>query len=176
VNASLAYYFNKLEAQRENLLHRVASVSADDWNRAPKPGKWSIGQILTHLLTAEQLSIGYMKKKSLGIDQLRSSGPIESLKLFLLKISQRVPLRYRAPEVVVQHTPEAFSRVELTEKWEKTRSDLKQLLEKISDKDERKLIYRHPVAGRLNAGQAMIFFQEHIIHHWPQINRLLNKS
>ena len=37
----------------------------------------------------------------------------------------------------------------------------------------KKKIYKHFFAGRLNIQHALIFLREHIIHHQPQINRLL---
>ena len=50
-----------------------------------------------------------MKKKALGIDQLKNSGLSESLRLEVLKISQRIPaLKFKAPKIVVSNTPPAF--------------------------------------------------------------------
>ena len=92
--------------------------------------------------------------------------------IFLLKISQRVPLKYKAPKAVVQHTPEPLSLSELKEQWNSLRNDLRDFLEKIEDKNIRKKIYRHPV-GRFNVVQAVTFFREHFQHHLPQIKRLL---
>ena len=42
-----------------------------------RPGnKWSVGQILTHLLTSERMALRYMKKKSLGIfEHIRHHSP-----------------------------------------------------------------------------------------------------
>ena len=166
--------FDLLESERRQLEKALSSRTEEELTQVPTPDKWSVLQILTHLLTSEKLSLLYMKKKSLGADQLDNSGPWESAKIVVLKISQRLPLRYKAPAVVRDHTPEALPLSELFIQWEALRRDLKIFLESIEEKNLRKKIYKHPVAGRLDANQAMLFFREHVHHHQPQIDRLLN--
>lgn len=177
MNHAFHTIFNELELQRVGILNRVKDLSVEKFNRVPSAGKWSISQILTHILIAEQLSVGYMKKKALGIDQAKNSGFLEALRLEILKISQRIPaIKYKAPKVVVTNTPPAFSLDELTSRWEAHSKDLKAFLEKIEDRNVKRLLYKHPVAGRLDARQAMVFFREHTNHHWPQIKRLLDQD
>lgn len=118
-----------------------------------------------------------MKKKMLGIDQLRNSGIAGSLRFTLLQLSQRIPnLKFRAPNVVMANTPQALPMDELISQWDALRNDLKALLESIEEKNVKKAIYKHPLAGRLDAAQATTFFCEHARHHWPQIKRLMDKS
>jgi hypothetical protein len=167
--------FQELEQQRDRVLDSVKNLSSEKFNYVPASGKWSIGQILTHLLTAEQLSLGYMKKKVLGIDQAGTSGISSALRLELLKVSQRIPaLKFKAPAIVVRSTPQAFSQEEISKRWKAHHEDLKSLLEKIEGNNVKKLLYKHPFAGRFDARQAMIFSREHVNHHWPQVKRLLN--
>lgn len=174
MNKAFKGIFEELQAQRESVLARVKQAPTEILNLSPAPGKWSISQILTHLLTSERLSVGYMKKKSRGIEQVGNSGFVESLRLSLLIFSQRFPIKYKAPEVVVLNTPEPMPLDELINQWNRIRDELAAFLENMDDKNIRKIIYKHPIAGRLDARQAMIFFREHISHHTPQINRILN--
>jgi hypothetical protein len=149
-------------------------LSSEKFNYSPSVKKWSIAQIITHLLVAEQLSLGYMKKKSLGLEQLKSSGFKESFLTAILKISQRTPgIKFKAPQIVITNTPQSLSLPELSQRWEAHRTDLKNFLEKVEDKNVKKLIYKHPFVGMLDSRQALIFFREHIIHHLPQIKRCL---
>lgn len=166
--------YDKLERQREQVVDMIKNLSAGTYANAPT-GKWSITQIVTHLLTSEQLSLGYMKKKSLGIEALQDSGFKQVIVSGILKISQRIPFRYKAPRVIVEKTPESLSIEEIMGRWNKTRADLKEFLEGISEQHSRRLIFKHPIAGMLNAEQALKFMYEHINHHLPQIKRLLNR-
>lgn len=167
--------FNKLEADRQKLLRTLTALPNEAILFRAPPGKWSVNQILTHLLTSEKLSVLYMRKKSLGIENLTNSGIPESLKLVVLKVSQRLPIKYKAPGILVEHTPEALPLMQAIEQWDAVRNDLRKFLEEIADQNIRKMIYKHPVVGMLDVMQAMAFFHEHIHHHWPQVKSLLKK-
>jgi hypothetical protein len=167
--------FDELERQRVEILDRVKTLPDEKFNYKPSDEKWSISQILTHILVAEQLSVGYMKKKALGITQLENSGLSAGFRLQILIISQRIPsLKFKAPGIVLANTPQAYPMAELQSRWEAHRQDLQVFLDGIENQHEKKVLYKHPVAGRLDARQAMVFFREHIIHHLPQIKRLLD--
>jgi len=173
MNPSFASVYQELEHQREALLAMVRNLSEEKFKTSTIPGKWSISQILTHLLTSEKLSLGYIKKKAQGIDVVKNSGITETIRLWLLIISQRIPVKYKAPEVMVENTPPAMPLATLVEEWSTARNELKHFLESMEDKHVRKVIYKHPIAGRLDVRQTMIFFREHINHHMPQIKRQL---
>ena len=172
VNSKLQQLFDKLEVDRNHLLVTLRNLPSDRLEYAPE-GKWSIRQILAHLIAAERLSILYLNKKILGIEDVENTGLAEEIKMVLLRMSQRLPLKFKAPRVVVEHTTAYATFEELAADWEKTRTELKTLLEKFDDTQIRKKIYKHVRAGRLNVQHSLMFFREHIIHHTPQINRLL---
>lgn len=167
--------FDWIELQKSLLLNQIEPLTPAQLNAHP-PGKWSLSQLLAHLITSEQLSIQYLKKKIQAIEEQPNTGIIEELKMLTLIISQRLPFKFKAPKVVVDHTP-AFSNVdEIKTAWNQTRSELKDLLSRFSHQHLKRKIYKHPIAGKLNIVQAMRFFQEHIIHHTPQIKRLLKQN
>jgi hypothetical protein len=174
LNKHLKYRFDKLENEKARLMKSLAALPDEVLSRDPTVGQWSINQILMHLLTSEQLTLAYLKKKSQGLDLLADSGAFESLKMSILRISQRFTfLKYKAPEVLVANTPEAVGLPDLKSLWDKSRIDLRDFLENIQDKDLHKLVYKHPVAGLFNIIQCLIFLNEHFLHHLPQIKRLM---
>lgn len=172
MNPAVKRIFDEIEILRVEMLKETGVLSPDRFDRRQND-KWSVAQILTHLLTSERLSLHYMKKKSLGIHAAEEAGWLESLKLVALKISQRLPFKYNAPAVVIKETPEALEFAELARQWENERNELRLFLENMPDKYINKKIYKHPVAGRLNVKQALAFFREHLKHHRPQIIRQL---
>ena len=174
MNTQLQSIFNALQTQQEEILNCVKDISSETFNKQPAPGKWSINEILMHIVTSEKLSLSYMKKKSQGINQLKNSGIGAQFRLWLLIASQRLPLKYKAPKLLAQNTPQADSINNLITQWNELRNELAAFLETIEDKNAAKLIYKHPFAGRFDARQTLIFFREHIIHHHPQITRILN--
>jgi len=162
-------HYQDLQQQTKLLLKQVYSLSSTTYHYQPRENKWSISQILTHLLISEKLSLAYMKKKSLGVNEADDAGIYESLKLFLLKISQRLPLRFKAPKGVVEKTPPPLSFGDLVRQWEASRSELQAFLAQIKKENVQKKIYKHPVVGRLSAVHALQFFIEHLNHHRPQV-------
>jgi hypothetical protein len=166
-------HFNTLQHEKDTLLKKVIGLPSEKLNYSAKPGKWSINQILAHLVASEKLSVGYMKKKVQAADQLKNSGLSESLRLWPLILSQRVPLKFKAPKVVLANTPEAPLLDELIRQWDDVHAQLAEFLGSIDPKNVRKVIYKHPIAGRFDARQALIFMRAHIRHHKPQIDRIL---
>lgn len=172
MNLKLQHLFDALEYDRNTLILTLKSLLPEKLQQAPQ-GKWSINQILAHLIAAEKLSIRYLQKKILGIKEADDTGLWEEIKIKVLQASQRLPLKFKAPQNVVDNTPSYLNFSELLSDWEKTRAELKALLEKLEGTQLKKKIYKHFFAGRLNIQHALIFLREHIIHHQPQINRLL---
>lgn len=145
----------------------------DRFNINPGDNKWSLHQVLAHLVAVEKLSTQYLKKKIQGIDEAKNSGFTENLKMVVLKISQRLPLKFNAPQGVVALTASYPSLNELEADWSSTRDTLKMLLEEVRDDQIKRMIYKHPAVGKLDITQALEFLGEHVAHHLPQVNRLL---
>lgn len=173
---SLQTLFDSVEREKDRLLDDVSALSPEDFFRTPAPGKWSVAQIMTHLMTVEQLSLQYMKKKSLGINEVKDSGVMEEARFRLYSAVFRLPLKLKAPRVILDNTPEALPLSELEVQWKRLRNKLKTFLSTIEDKHIRRLIYKHAFAGRLDITQALRFFIEHIYHHQPQVDRIVRSS
>jgi len=172
MNKKLQKRFDRLELDQQKLLQKLSAVSEEQLNTSPQ-GKWPISYIAAHLITSERLSLLYMKKKSQGMPTLRNSGMVEEVKIWVLKLSQRFPFKFKAPVYLVEHTPTSVPLTDLVQRWNAERGKLRKFLEEIKDENLYKLVYKHPVAGRLNVLQALDFMIEHFHHHLPQINRLL---
>ncbi|HTH58113.1 MAG TPA: DinB family protein [Cyclobacteriaceae bacterium] len=172
MNGRLQSLFDAIENQRHLLLSPLKNLPPEKLNKHPAD-KWSINQIIAHLISAEQLSVSYINKKILGVDQTADTGVYEELKMILLQISQRLPFRFKAPKKVVENTREEKDIAKLIEQWDAVRNELKSVLDKIEDHQIKRGVYRHIRVGLLNIQHALKFFGEHVIHHAPQIKRQL---
>lgn len=173
MNQTLQKTFHTAEIVRNQIIALAKSVPQDQLSHRTAPNKWSVLEILTHLYISERLSFSYVKKKSLGIDALEDAGLKQALIIPVLKISQRLPLRFKAPSVVLEHTPAPLPLDTLIDQWNLLRLEIKTHLENLPDKYVHRLVYKHPVAGRMSLPQAIQFFAEHINHHRPQIIKAL---
>lgn len=174
MHPKLRQLFLEIEIQRKEILQSANHLSHTQLNHSPVGGKWSAAQILNHLITAEQLSLRYMQKKILGIQELSDSGLLEEIKIYLLILSQRLPgLKFKAPKAVIEHMAQWNDLNSITVEWTQVRTELEMLLEKIPEEQVNRKIYRHAIAGYLNAKQCMMFFREHIAHHEMQLRKLM---
>lgn len=173
MNQKLNRLFERLEVQRHELLEKVKQVP-DKFDAKPNDKKWSLHQLLAHLVAAEKLSNQYISKKIQGIDHAGDTGIMEDLKMGVLKVSQRLPLKFNAPKPVVATTNSYTNLAALIAEWDSTREDFKQLLNQVKDDQLKRKVYKHVIAGRLNIVHAVEFLHEHVAHHLPQVNRLLN--
>jgi hypothetical protein len=127
-------------------------------------------------MVAEQLSLQYMRKKALGIERVKDSGVITEARFRFYSLVQLLPIKLKAPKTILDHTPEALTLSDLQIEWKRSRNKLKSFLSTIEDRHIRRLIYKHAFAGRLDVMQAMRFFNEHVYHHRPQIDRIMRSS
>ena len=176
MNQALSNSFDLLETQRKALLNLIENLSPEQLHAHPD-GKWSIAQIISHLIASETLSVRYLNKKIQGIHEAPNTGMVEELKMIVLVISQRLPfIKFKAPGVLANNTPVYQSAEELKEVWNKTRLELKEVLARFEADQLKRKIYKHPIAGMLNIQQTTRFFREHIIHHTPQVKNLLRQN
>lgn len=176
MNARLFSIHQLMEQERSALVRQLAHLSGEAFNRHPA-GKWSINEIMAHIVAAERLSLQYMQKKILGAETAGDTGWWEEVKMLFLKLSQRIPgLKYRAPRVVVESTRPYRDFRHLDEDWQQLRLELGRFLEGLPDDYLKRKIYKHVFAGRLNVQHALLFFREHITHHRPQIEKLLKSK
>lgn len=173
MNLALQKKFDTIELQRIDLFQLLKNVSAEKLNFQPE-GKWSINHIIAHMIAAERLSVLYLTKKIQAINEVEDTGLVEELKMIGLIISQRLPFKFKAPKIVIENTAKNQDISQLEQDWIAVRADLKIILEKFSDDQIKRSIYKHIRAGKLNIQHALIFFGEHVIHHRPQINKLLS--
>jgi uncharacterized damage-inducible protein DinB len=175
MNTKLQRLYDQLEAEKQSILSSINNLSHEQLHFSPK-GRWSVAQILSHIISSEQLSIKYLNKKMLGIQQLNNSGLVEEMQMIVLIVSQRLPFKFKAPKVVVDSTTHYESLESLVTAWGEVRNELRIVLERFKETELKKKIFKHPIAGMLNILQAVRFMREHLIHHTPQIKNLLKQK
>jgi hypothetical protein len=174
MNGKLQTAFAALESQRLELMSRLKGLTPDDLTWSP-PGKWSIIHIVSHMMTGERMALEYVRKKILGVESVGDSGLYERFKVIALVVSQRLPfLKFKAPQLIVERTVVYEDLDKVDKEWSALRHDWKTFLDAVPERYARRNIFRHVVAGRLNLEQGMRFLSEHIIHHMPQIDRLIS--
>ncbi|MEO6167031.1 MAG: DinB family protein [Chitinophagales bacterium] len=163
--------FNALEASRTKLLTDLRLLRKEVLTFKPAADKWSVNQVLYHLFLAESASAAYASKKMLGGTSIKKTGAAASIRSSLLSLVLRSGYKWKAP-AMLGSVPEDVDFEEVVQRWDDSRGRLKSFIEGLPDNLLEREIYKHPRAGRLNAGQMVQFFEDHFEHHLAQIKRL----
>lgn len=166
--------FRRLEAGTEKMLAALKKYPDELLNRKPGPDAWSVAEVVHHLIATEAATLRYLKKKILGLSDLKKTGIRNSLRILFMKFFYSLPFKYKAPEVT-HPAAKHHSFSELEANWAEVRKSTRELLSPLSDDELRLELWRHPVGGRMNILQMLDFFDAHIERHQQQIERTLKQ-
>jgi uncharacterized damage-inducible protein DinB len=173
VNSKLHELFERLEKQRINLLLQLETYPNEKLNLPAANNKWSVNQIIEHLILAEEISIKSIQAKVLTAKHFEPTGLRTAVRKLLLRIFLRSPLKFTAPALV--SNPHSTTEIaDLKTKWDTVRIQLKELLEWLPEHVLTKCIYKHPVAGKMSIYGGLDFMYEHVRRHRLQIFKVLN--
>ena len=102
---------------------------------------------------------------------MKDSGVKNQLNATALKLALKSNKRFKAPSVLP--VPSNSSKEKSLKAWNKTRETLNDLFIGLDPSLYKKEIFRHPIAGYLNAEQTLHFINDHMNHHEKQIIRII---
>ena len=173
----IAKHFDQMDADLTSLLKVLNNYSEKTLNKKPAENKWSILQIMHHLILAEGYGQSYVKKKLSYNPELKKAGIMAFLRKSVAIHYLKSPFRIKAPEAVGdEYLPEYASFWETAKKWKQQREDLRILFESMPPDIFDKEVYNHPLAGRLTLEGLLAFYQSHFARHRKQIDKILKKS
>jgi hypothetical protein len=161
-----------LEASRARALSLLAGRDAASLNRPPAPGRWSALQVLHHVVESEAATLGYVRKKMQAGAALPPTGIGSRLRRAAVQLGLALPLRFRAPAVTAA-VPDVVDPAVLRARWEEVRAGWRELLAAFPADLEGRLVFRHPIAGRMGLADALAVQQAHLDHHVRQVERAL---
>ena len=166
--------FKKLEGNKNHLFSLIHPLSDQQYYQQPSKHAWSVAQTANHLYMSESLSLAYLKKKLSYPDSVPSYRMRSWAGVWLIKLVFATSWRRKAPKNINMWGDQPiFSKSELEAKWNALRAETILFLLAHADKFGRHLAYRHPFAGRMTMRQMLIFFNDHLMNHTRQVNRIL---
>jgi len=151
LHPTLERRFYSLDKKLNILLEYLKDYSEDQLNRKPGPEKWSVIQVMHHLLLAESGSHRYLEKKlSFGAD-LKNAGVQSWFRKQTLKVVMKSPLKWKAPAAISQdNLPNYAGFWDTAKQWKEERAALKKFLSTVPADTLGKEAYKHSFAGRMN--------------------------
>jgi len=159
-----------LEDKRKKLYDLLEKLDEEQLSYRPAEDKWSITQIVFHLVKSEQLSVISINKEIRNADN-RKAGVSALVRSSLLKYALMSPLKFKAP-AILGNVPAEYDIEELKTKWITIRNKLNTALGEVDTELGKKYLFTHPYAGKMNIYQTMDFLVHHFNHHNRQIKRL----
>ena len=164
--------FDAFEELRIETLKETDKLSKEQLHFKSSTESWSITETLHHLYLSELGTYTYMSKKIQGADNLKKSGFKEAWNTLLLKIMLRSPIKFKLPKKAPVVPTGKMAYGDLIEQWNKLRKDFAELLDQFDVESAKKLSFKHPRIGYINAHQVLTFLTEHFKHHLKQLERI----
>lgn len=172
MNPELSNAYEQLDQRMSTLFDRLSAYDDGLLQQQPAADKWSVIQVLDHLIHSERRSVLYCQKKLKAGDDIPESTIFNDLKMKLYDVVLSTKIKFKAPPVV--STPDNSRSLKATRAYcIETHQLLRGFLESYPEKYLSKGIFKHPVAGRITLLQMVRFFDVHVRHHLHQINRTL---
>ncbi|MEX2527613.1 MAG: DinB family protein [Gemmatimonadota bacterium] len=172
----MARALTRISRLRSTLLEQLQALDPALLTAHPIPGKWSILEIVEHLVLAEE-AVFYGQK---GLDgEAVPRRTIRNLALYwvvmgvlVFGIPVRVPSRTMRPKG--ERTLDA-----LADAWERSQERLGRHVRELDRRGLSLPIFSHPVSGPMSTRQAIWMLEAHLRRHRRQIRgrvRLLTRS
>jgi len=164
--------FEELEKSRVALFKQLDGLNDKEINFKNDPAKWSVVQIIFHLVKSEQLTVIAFNRNLEKTQKLKNSGIMGFFRHISLSIALKSSLKFKAPRML-SNMPDKYDIQELKNKWDTIRNNFSEVLEKLPESIGNKATFKHPLAGWLNSNQMLDFLKNHFDHHNRQIQNLM---
>ena len=159
-----------LDERRCALLDEVEALSADRLTARPRPGKWTILEIVEHLVLAERDVLRNSPEPSRLVERRRDLKARVSYPLVLFVLKYGIPVEVPSPRMVP--TGRA-SLADLRRDWDESQRWLRSYIDGLDRNGFGRAVFEHPVTGPLTVAQAVRLGQVHVETHARQISRLV---
>lgn len=161
---------NRLDAVHERLVKTLNDVDPALLSKRPGENEWSVAQIVEHLCLVEVAVTKYLKSK---LDH--PPAKVSFLKKLLpMRIVSLRFKRLQAPKIV-QPATDLPPIAELLEKYDRVRSETKELCNHAGQKRLSQIRFKHPYFGDMDGAAAVSMVAFHEQRHLKQVREILKK-
>ena len=153
---------------RRRLLDEVERLEPERLTAKPLPGKWSILEIVEHLVVGDRDVLQGLPNPSALVDQRRRLKDRVGYRMVMFVLACHIPVK-ASP----RHLPRGQSSLpDLRRDWDEMRQWLRSYVERLDRGEPAKAVFGHPVAGPMTLQQTLDMGKLHLSTHTRQIRRL----
>lgn len=155
---------DRIDGVRRALLADAEALPTPLRDAHPIPGKWSVLEILEHLVLAEEAVLGQFRRPAGAPGRSVRDRVMYRVVMFVLRfgIPVRVPSRAMVPGGGMELT-------ELRERWDRNFEALRRAVVDMTGDVPGQPVAHHPVAGPMTARQSLAMLDVHIRRHARQV-------
>ena len=155
--------------KRRALLDEMGALDPATLVARPLAGKWSMLEIIEHLVLAERAVLQGLPELSQLREQERRLKHRFSYAIVMVVLRCSIPVRVPSPAMIPQGDR---SLGELRRLWDESQEWLRAYIDRLDRRGFRRAVFEHPVAGPLSVKQALHMGQVHLDTHIRQIRKL----
>ena len=159
-----------LDERRCALLDDVEALSADRLTARPLPGKWSILEIVEHLVLAERHVLRNLPEPSQLVERRRGLEARIRYPVVIFVLKYGIPVEVPSPRMVPSGRA---SLADLRCRWDESQRWLRSYVDGLGPDSFGRAVFEHPVTGPLTVAQAIRLDRLHVETHARQISRLV---
>ena len=157
------------DEKRGALLDEMGALDPAKLVAKPLPGKWSMIEIIEHLVLAERAVLQGLAEPSRLNERERRLKHRFSYGLVMLVLKFGIPVQVPSPAMVPQGDR---SLGQLRRLWDENQEWLRTYIVRLDRRGLRRAVFEHPIAGPLSVEQALHMGHVHLDTHIRQIRRL----
>lgn len=164
---------DSIERKRTRLVNLVAGLDPKRVAARPGPEKWSVQEIVEHLVLAESGVFGNLDE--LGQRRLRSRGFKDRILYIVVMFVLRfdIPVQVPSPDM----RPSGLVTMDrLREQWESNHARLRAWIGSMDRATLAQPLFVHPVAGPMTTTEALRMLEVHLDRHTRQILNITRRS
>lgn len=161
-----------LNRERLGLLNRLASIAPDELNRKPGPQRWTLDQVLQHLVLAEREVLQHLPDLTDLVPRKQYPYHFIGYAVVLLVLKWCIPVPVPSPAMVPDGN---ITLTRIRTQWDRNFDWLTAYVNGLNIETARQAVFIHPVCGPLTIFQALYMDRLHLSFHTRQINRILQQ-
>lgn len=155
--------------QRQRLMDEVQTLSAERLVAKRVPGKWSVIEIVEHLVRADRDVLQGLPNPADLVDRPRGMKDRVRYPIVMFVLACHIPAKVPSPRMM----PQGDARLpDLRRQWEEMHRWLRSYAEGLDQHSLTRAVFAHPIAGPLTLEQALHMGGLHLATHCRQIRKL----
>lgn len=159
-----------LDERRCALLDEVEALDAARLIAKPQAGKWSVLEIVEHLVLAEREVLQNLPEPSQLVERQRGLGARVTYPVVMFVLKCGIPVKVPSDGMIPKGDA---SLGDLRRQWNESQQWLRAYVDGLDRAGFGRAVFKHPVAGPLTVAEAVHMGQLHVETHARQIRRLV---